>query len=450
LFFLYDMRSRRQLPYETAIQLLAFIAGLPAVIVCLVLLWIGPWSPKIQWTLSPLVILIWLGCVSALRKRVTYPMQTLTNLLAALREGDYSLRSRGARRDDSLGEVMREINSLGETLLVGRREAAEATALLRSVMTEIEVALFTFDETGLLRLINRAGAELLAQPEKLLLGRAAADIGLDACLKGESSQTLTHRFPGRAGTRWGLRRSEFREEGQPHQLLVLADLSQPLREEERAAWQRLIRVLGHELNNSLAPIQSIAGSLADLARKPVALRQPDWQDDVQSGLAIISSRAEALGRFMTSYARLARLPEPTAQRTSLGALVRRLAVLETRLKISINPSDEVSLLLDPDQIEQVLINLIRNATDAAMETRGSVSVGWIVQNQVVEVYIDDTGPGLTNSGNLFVPFFTTKPGGSGIGLVLSRQIAEAHHGSLILENRTPPDIGCRAILRLPC
>jgi nitrogen fixation/metabolism regulation signal transduction histidine kinase len=376
-------------------------------------------------------------------------MQTLTNLLAALREGDYSLRSRGARRDDSLGEVMREINSLGETLLTGRREAAEASALLGSVMTEIDVAVFTFDGSGLLRLINRSGTELLAQPKKNLLGKAAAEIGLDAYLKGAPSQILTHRFPGRAGTRWGLRRSLFREEGKPHQLLVLSDLSQPLREEERDAWRRLIRVMGHELNNSLAPIQSIAGSLADLARKPVALRQPDWQEDVQSGLSTISSRAEALSRFMVSYAELARLPEPTLQQIDLGKLIRRVAALETRIKVVVRASQEINWYLDPDQIEQVLINLIRNATDAAIETGGEVSVGWYAQNQVLEVTVDDTGHGVTNGANLFVPFFTTKPGGTGIGLVLSRQIAEAHQGSLMLENRIPPEYGCRAMLRLP-
>jgi two-component system, NtrC family, nitrogen regulation sensor histidine kinase NtrY len=439
----------RKLPYETTIQLIAFLAGLPAVLVSLVLLWSTPFTPKVQWTLSILVLLVWVSCVAALRKRVTYPMQTLTNLLAALREGDYSLRSRGARRDDSLGEVMQEINALGETLLVGRREAAEATALLRSVMTEIDVAVFTFDETGVLRLINRAGIELLGRPAKSLLGRPANEIGLIRCLEGDSSQTLTHQFPGQTERRWGLRRTEFRENGRPRQLLVLSDLSQPLRDEERAAWQRLIRVLGHELNNSLAPIHSIAGSLDSLIRKAPAERTSDWQEDIQDGLAVISSRAEALSRFMASYARLARLPEPTLLPHALATLVHRAVALETRLHAVVNSSEDFILSVDADQIEQVLINLIRNATDAALETNGRVEISWMRKNREIELHIDDTGPGLTNTANLFVPFFTTKPEGSGIGLVLSRQIVEAHRGALRLENRPLPEHGCRAMLRLP-
>jgi two-component system, NtrC family, nitrogen regulation sensor histidine kinase NtrY len=439
----------RKLPYETTIQLIACLAGLPAVLVSLVLLWSTPFTPKVQWTLSILVLLVWVSCVAALRKRVTYPMQTLTNLLAALREGDYSLRSRGARRDDALGEVMQEINALGETLLVGRREAAEATALLRSVMTEIDVAVFTFDERGVLRFINRAGIELLGQPAKSLLGRPANEIGLIRCLEGDSSQTLTHQFPGQTERRWGLRRTEFRENGRPRQLLVLSDLSQPLRDEERAAWQRLIRVLGHELNNSLAPIHSIAGSLDSLIRKAPAERTSDWQEDVQSGLAVISSRAEALSRFMASYARLARLPEPTLLPHALATLVHRAVALETRLHAVVSSSEDFTLSVDADQIEQVLINLIRNAADAALETNGRVEISWMRKNREIELRIDDTGPGLTDTANLFVPFFTTKPEGSGIGLVLSRQIVEAHRGALRLENRPLPEHGCRATLRLP-
>jgi two-component system, NtrC family, nitrogen regulation sensor histidine kinase NtrY len=127
------------------------------------------------------------------------------------------------------------VNALSETLLIGRREAAEATALLRAVMAEIAVAVFTFDDEGRLRLINRTGAELLGRPESELLSHGAKEIGLDQCLEGEPSRILARQFPGRAGGGWGLRRTSFREGGRPHQLLVLADLSQPLREEERAS-----------------------------------------------------------------------------------------------------------------------------------------------------------------------------------------------------------------------
>ena len=438
------------LPHELAIQILTLLAGLPAVLVCLTLLWTGDWSAKVQWTFSVLVIGVWLGCIVAVRERVVYPMQTLTNLLGALREGDYSLRSRRARRDDALGEVMREINALGETLLNRRREATEATALLRAVMSAIDVAVFTFDETGHLRLINRAGSDLLARPGTALVGRSAAELGLAECLGGETPRTLAADFAGRSGARWSLHRNHFRSAGRPHQLLVLADVSQTLREEERAAWQRLIRVLGHEINNSLAPIQSIADSLLTLVDRPAEQRAGDWLDDTREGLGVIAGRAVALGRFMEAYSRLARLPAPTRQPQALAPLVRRAAALETRLAVEVRADDPDTVAdIDGDQVEQALINLLHNAVDAALETGGGVRAGWTVDGAEVRVTVDDEGLGLDGTANLFVPFFTTKTHGSGIGLVLSRQIAEAHGGSLTLENRPDGVRGCRATLRLP-
>ncbi len=266
--------STAKLSHDRYIQLLTFFGGLPGVAACVVLLWVGDWTPKVQWTFSALAIGMWLGCVAAVRERVVYPMQTLTNLLAALREGDYSLRSRRARRDDALGDVMREINALGETLSTRRREATEALALLRAIMAEIDVAVFTFDDARRLRLVNRTAARLLHGDDRTLIGRAADELGLADCLDGDTHRTLTADFPGRPGARWSLHRSSFREGGRPHQLLVLADVSASLREEERAAWQRLIRVLGHEINNSLTPIGSIAGSIGTLLERPEGQRAP--------------------------------------------------------------------------------------------------------------------------------------------------------------------------------
>jgi nitrogen fixation/metabolism regulation signal transduction histidine kinase len=293
--------------------------------------------------------------------------------------------------------------------------------------------------------MNRAGERLLGQPSERILGRTATELGLAECLEGEPARTLAISFPG-AGGRWGMRRSTFRESGIPHQLLVLTDLSRPLREEERQAWQRLIRVLGHELNNSLAPIKSMAGTLEGmLQRQP---RPADWEDDLHRGLEVIASRSAALSRFMDAYARLARLPTPKLQTVEVGALVRRVVGLDRRTYITLVPGPELTIEADADQLEQLLINLLCNAVDAALETAGGVSVGWTRHGGQLEVRIQDEGPGLSNTTNLFVPFFTTKPKGSGIGLVLSRQIAEAHGGNLTLENRKDRT-GCEAKLRLP-
>ena len=439
------LRKPGPLRHELRIFLLALAAGFPALLVALILLWAGDFASRTQWTLTAIVALCWLGFAGAAEGRVVRPLQTLSNLLAALREGDYSIRARGARRDDALGEVITEVNALGETLHRQRLGAVEATLLLRTVMTEIDVAIFTFDGEQRLRLVNRAGERLLAQPAERLLGRRASDLGLAECLEGEVPRTAQMVFPGGIG-RWGISRSRFREEGMSHHLLVLADLSRALREEERQAWQRLLRVLGHELNNSLAPIRSIAGSLESLiGRDPLP---PDWQDDVRGGLAVISSRAEALTRFMQAYSRLARLPQPKFQAVDLAACIHRVASLEGRVPVRVKPGPPLAVQADPDQLEQLLINLLKNAVDAAVEAGGGVEVSWTRIAGFVDIVIEDEGPGLSSTANLFVPFFTTKPGGSGIGLVLSRQIAEAHGGTLTLANRESAR-GCEARLRLP-
>jgi len=351
------------------------------------------------------------------------------------------------RREDPLGDAYAEANSLGDVLQAQRLGALEATALLRTVMQEIDVAVFAFDSNEVLRLANRAGQELLATPAEQLLGRSAADLGLKEFLEGEDSRVLAMtRFPGGTG-RWGIRRLSFREGGRPHTLVVIADLSVPLREEELKAWQRLVRVLGHELNNSLAPIKSIAGSLhTTLKRDP---RPPDWEDDMRSGLEVIETRAEGLSRFMQAYARLARLPQPSLAPAAIAPIIRRAAALETRRPVGISGGPELIARLDAAQIEQVLINLFKNAVGAADETGGGVRVRWSQAGSWLEIVVEDDGPGIANSANLFVPFFTTKPTGSGIGLLLCRQIAENHGGSLNLRNRETGGTGCQAILRIP-
>lgn len=438
-------RRRPRLSYETRLLLLSLAGGaLPMALSWYALDRTVPdvgLRHTIQWTMAG----IWLACALLVRERVARPLQTLSNMLAAMREGDTSIRARGADPETPMGLAMFEVNALTETLRRQKLEAIGATVLLSRVMDSIDVAVFAFDPDRRLRLLNREGEELLGEPSVRVLGRDAATLGLQLALDGDTPRLIELQFPTRTG-RWELRRGSYRQDGRPHELLVLSDLSRSLREEERQAWLRLIRVLSHEINNSLAPIQSIAGSLQMLIER--GDRVAEREEDVRAGLKVIESRSQALGRFMHAYARLARLPRPTLARLVARDWVEHAVAMERRVLVEVRGGPDATLEADRDQLDQLLINLVRNATDAALETGGRVWVEWENRDGWLELRVEDEGPGLAETANLFVPFFTTKPEGTGIGLALSRQIAEAHGGALALANRANAR-GCVATVRLP-
>ena len=424
---------------------LALAAAMPPIALALLLLWIGDYSAKVRWTAAALLVTASASALTALRTHIVAPLQTLSNLVAALREDDFSIRGRTAAAGDPLGDVMSEVNALAETLHEQRLSAVEATALLRTVMEQIDVAVFAFDPERQLRLVNRTGERLLGRSAEQLLGRTAEMLAIDAWF-GDAPRVVELDLPGGTG-RWEVRRTTFRLGGQRHDLLVVSDVSRPLREEERQAWQRLIRVIGHELGNSLGPIKSLAGSLDHLLQRdpPPA----DLKDDLRRGLQVIGSRADALGRFTAAYSLLARLPPPRLNTVVLKPLVHRVAGFESRVPVTVKPGPDVTVTADGDQLEQLLINLLRNGAEATLEHGGKgVVVSWQRSARGLDLWVDDDGPGPPKTANLFVPFFTTKAGGSGIGLVLCRQIAEAHGGTLALE-AGPDGVGCRAMLTMP-
>jgi two-component system nitrogen regulation sensor histidine kinase NtrY len=430
---------------EQTVWLLTALAGLPANVLLIAILWSQSYSFEVRWTIASVIVLVWLGAAAAARQLVTRTLYVSANLLGALREGDYSIRGASARPRGAVDLVMSEINALGDTLQRQRAEAIESTALLQSVMAAIDVAVFAFDMDGTLVLVNRAGEHLIGRPAAELVGRRAEELRLVAYLSGDVPRLIEQPF-GPSSGRLELRRSRFRREGRPHDLLVFADLSRALREEEQQAWQRIVRVLSHEINNSLTPIKSIAHSVKRMIARAGDVPRAA---DIQEALTLIETRSGALGRFLRAYAQLARLPRPQPRPFDLAPLVHRVVDLEDRSTIGIRAASDLRVSADPDQLEQLLINIVRNAVDATLERGGAVWIDWSAgPSGGVEIVVEDEGPGLPDTSNLFVPFFTTKPTGSGIGLALSRQIAEAHGGTLRLSNRQDR-VGCRAVLSLP-
>jgi two-component system, NtrC family, nitrogen regulation sensor histidine kinase NtrY len=394
----------------------------------------------------------WAFAVSLLMEQITRPMQTLANVVASLREDDYSFRARGGQRNDALGDLALEINALASMLQGQRAGSLEAMALVERVMSSMQSPVLAFDRDGRLKLLNQAGEKAFGLSGQTALGLSAGKLHLEYLLSAADDDLIS--ISGTQQTsRWVLKRTSFRLRGVPHTLLVLSDVSAALREEERVAWERLIRVLGHEINNSLTPIKSIAGSLR--ARLTSLQNAGKGDSDFETGLEVIENRAESLNRFLQAYRQLMGLPAPKLKAVSVTALMEQVSRLETRTRVLVTSTVDVTLMLDADQIQQALINLVRNAAEAALspdatdESVPLVQIEWESIGGEIVITILDNGPGLANAGNLFVPFYTTKPSGTGIGLVLAQQIAQAHRGSVHLANRSDGPTGCRAELHLP-
>jgi two-component system, NtrC family, nitrogen regulation sensor histidine kinase NtrY len=446
--------SRRRLSFEKRLRLWLYLLGVPMLALAMLLLFRDAGFTFIAWITVAAIVAAWMLAASFLMEQILRPLQTLSNVVAALREDDYSFRARGARRNDAMGDLALEINALAGMLQTQRAGALEAMALVERVMASMESPVLAFDPEDRLRMLNAAGERAFGISAVKALGTSAESVKLHYLLTAQDGEVVSlRRAQGAQAERWVVKRTYFRLRGVQHTLLMLSDVSKALRDEERLAWTRLIRVLGHEINNSLTPIKSIAGSLRG---RLTALKEVSGErGDFERGLEVIENRSESLNRFLQAYRQLMGLPAPKLRAASLAAMVERVAQLERRVVVTVTPAADVMLEVDTDQMEQALINLVRNAADAALGPdaidggAAHVDISWQTIGAEAVIAILDNGPGLTNAGNLFVPFYTTKPGGTGIGLVLAQQIAQAHRGSVELRNRTDGHSGCKANLRLP-
>jgi signal transduction histidine kinase len=429
------MRAKRQtkrnvrglMPrFETRVLYGSMLVALPGLLALLGVLLVR--MPHRVWAVAVVIVVEVITVILARwhSRHVMHPLYPLSSLLEALRQGDYSLRG---TPDNVLGELIEDINALAEELQAERLDFEESSYLLGKTLAALDSAVFVFDRERKLRLLNPAGERLMGRASHDLFGCEAAELDVATLLEGPAQQLETLSFPARSG-RFDVRHTALRRDGQGGQLLVVNDMGRVLREEERQAWQRLLRVLRHEVNNSLAPIQSMSGTLATLAvRDPLPA---DWHEDFARGLTVIEKRAETLSRFLDGYTQLARLPAPSMRQVDVAELLHKVVQLESRVPVELKAGDALSVSADADQLEQALINLLRNAAEASAANDGSVRVSWRAESERVIIDIADEGAGPPSSENLFVPFFTTKPGGSGIGLALVRQIVEAHDGEVML------------------
>jgi len=395
------------------------------------------------WLLVGGAAVLGVGWFTSLRieEAIGRSLRTATNVFDALRHHDYGLRARIDVDSGSIANLLAETNALAGHLADERSRANETSALLETIVRRVDVALLAFDESGLLRWWNPAAERVFAGV--LSTDTTAEALGIAGWLDGPNERLVV--VPGHTTpATWDLRRGVFHREGQRYHYLLLASLQRVRREGEREAWQRLLRVIGHEVNNTLAPVSSMAATCKGML-------QDDGVSAVERvvrALDVIERRSASLGRFIAEYARLARVPEPRPAPVELGEVIRRIAAMDTRCAVRVIGVAETTVLADEPLLEQALVNLVRNAIDAAVTTEGTVTIDWRAEDDEAHVLIADDGPGIENPENLFVPLFSTKPGGSGIGLVLARNILEAHRGDVRLVNRAR-GTGCIAYVTLP-
>jgi PAS domain S-box-containing protein len=457
-----DAYSKDNVSFE--VKLIRYL--LVAALVPTLILMLAFWQFKASLYLSLLILLL-LGslityCVYMTQKKMSSQLRSLANLLTGLSEGDYSMRGVKHQKDGALAELIEQINNLTNTMAEHRFIAHESQLLVTKVIQHIDVAIIAIDQNKHIALLNPAAEKLLATTQKEALGKPLAGYNATELLSIKEQQLIELSFAPQQGN-YQVIHDHYREQGQQHDLYFITNVHGLLREHERQAWQNLIRVLSHEINNSLSPIASIASTLKIQATKQ------NLDSMYADNLSIISKRASSLKNFIGSYRQISFLPEPQKVSTNLAHIMNQLQPLFPHRKLEFNHSFNRELFIDIVQIEQVMINLIKNADEAMKiveinnyqkpsssftgdsinkNNSSVITIDIYVKQHNVVIKITDQGTGIRNSENLFTPFYSTKKQGSGIGLLFSRQIIEAHGGSISMLNRDNVQ-GCVVKVNLP-
>ena len=414
-----------KLSFELKLLLLALLASVPSTIGLIVFMLKAGVSVYLTAMIGIILFMVIAWCIATIVGKTSFLFRTLSNLLEAMTNGDYSLRGKKQYTDSALGNLVAQINLLSETLAKQKLEVEQHQLLLAKVIKHIDVAIIAMDEKEQITLANPAAEKLLTQNQS-------------------SGQTPDIEALKQSG-KYNIVQDQFIENGKQNRLWFITDVRDLLRAEERKTWQNLIRVLSHEINNSLTPISSLSQTLQRLVNRSEDLSEE--KPDIEDGLTLINERANSLKTFIDSYRNLSRLPEPKKQPTNIKLLLEKVINLFEQRTINLTCDNEIQFNLDPIQFEQLLINIIKNANEAMPSTQGQIDIGSTSNNDTLTLTIKDQGPGINNPQNLFVPFYTTKAKGSGTGLVLSRQIIEAHGGDLVLKNRED-ETGCEVVISL--
>ncbi len=438
---------KSKISFEASLVKLSLTASIPLLVILL-------------WMMYERHISIWITLITAINgglliiytsyqiyRKLTHQMLSMQNLLHSLAQGDYSFRLRPLYDNGELGKLIKTINTLSNRLSQQRRETVESQLLLSTIIEHIDVAIVALNDESIVSFYNAAAKNLF------LIEQAGSRLTLIDPLAFVNSLPAGHHQVIELALRftrgkYQIHLEEFREAGQQHKLLFVTDVNRLLRNEERKAWQSLVRVISHEINNSLSPIASISQTLSRLISRQETLLE-DY-DDLIDGLAIITSRANGLKEFLDGYKQLAKFPEPQLQWVFIDKLIRKTAVLFKEQNIIFDGASDTRICIDPVKFEQVMINLIKNAAEsmAQINVLGTIQISWTTDGTLFRLIICDQGAGINNADNFFVPFYSTKKNGMGIGLVLCREIIEAHNGRLSIANKLD-EKGCCVSIELP-